>query len=462
MTAQGIGGYPGLRRSPPTVAPKGLGSLSPAERARLQRLFALPHGAKLQRGAKIPLTARNKAKALVRLGIGLGKMHPSIRALANAADLIDLVIGSQGAGDPIPRDWQNANDRELIFPANWSVTYYPPSTDPANTYHQSHKKPVAYYFHRLGGAVEFLKNDSDVYPTWSTALAFLRDVHVESSPQFVVDTAVVNKTSIGEYWEYDAAPDLAGPYAQGIKTDWIATKNSGTTRPTFANPQRYTIGVGTTVVSTPNPNAVTVISPNPFLSPSESSVTGPTIEGLIGSTQPEPHPSPVIVGRPTLPPGAVAPPGRAATQPKEKERKLRIKKGKTFLKIVGAVGVATEFLDALRSAFDALPPEFKPGFYQIHVKGGRKKWVKRWNANVKQRIAAVASHWDEMDVQKFLENFALDQIEDAGWAKLGQMSGQAGAAAGKPVGFQFGPWDTAYGDLAYEAYGPAPTSWVDK
>lgn len=132
-----------------------------------------------------------------------------------------------------------------------------------------------------------------------------------------------------------------------------------------------------------------------------------------------------------------APPSRG-----EKERKTvaNLRSGSLLGTLVGHV---TEGLDFLEAVFDALPPEFKPGWYKIHGKGGKEIWVKRWQASPQQMADALWEHFGELDINAAIYNLIANQLEDAFYGKLGkraqQLAGPLLEQLGRPVGFGTGP-----------------------
>ncbi|WP_315723050.1 hypothetical protein [Sphingosinicella rhizophila] len=129
--------------------------------------------------------------------------------------------------------------------------------------------------------------------------------------------------------------------------------------------------------------------------------------------------------------------------PGVKERKGALSAGGTALKIVGGF---TESLDVINSFYDALPNQYRPGYYELHYrdkKTGEIKtyWKKRWNASQWQRAKAVFQHWDKVDLAQGLANAVAENVKDVAWGTVGRNAG----------GWQLGPWDSAPGDWSHQS-----------
>jgi hypothetical protein len=138
-------------------------------------------------------------------------------------------------------------------------------------------------------------------------------------------------------------------------------------------------------------------------------------------------------------PGSIAQP----PAPNEKEKKVRVTRGKIVQAIAAGGGFAAEFLDFSNALYDALPDRCKPGMYQLKKKGGTF-WKRRWRPSQTQRNAALVSCWDHIDIEKAVQNLVVNQITDAGIGFIGKTAKEAYAASGGrgPLGLQSGPWDT--------------------
>lgn len=133
--------------------------------------------------------------------------------------------------------------------------------------------------------------------------------------------------------------------------------------------------------------------------------------------------------------------GRKPSKKGEKERKFRMQKGGVAMRILKLAGHVTESLDFINVLYDALPNQYRPGYYRIHGKGGKIIWVKRWNASQWQRMKAVYEHFDHIDVAKAVGGLVWEQIEDSFYARIGK-TGKAGAEfRNNGFGFGIGPWD---------------------
>jgi hypothetical protein len=98
--------------------------------------------------------------------------------------------------------------------------------------------------------------------------------------------------------------------------------------------------------------------------------------------------------------------------------------------------------------YDALPKHCKPGYYNLHMKGGKTFWKRRWRANQTQRNAALKKCWNQIDTKRAIRNVLANHGEDATFGRLGRTSRHAHRASGssRPLGLQAGPWDTFAGD----------------
>lgn len=212
-------------------------------------------------------------------------------------------------------------------------------------------------------------------------------------------------------------------------------------QPHLIPPKRY--------VGTPSPIPWSDIphrQTDPDLSPHEQTMRGygvplTFIPGLDPAPEPDPAGPPGSDGNP-LPPTPERPP-----QEKEKEKKLKRKGGGALRFIGGAAGGVTEGLDAINEMYEALPEQYRPGYYQIHDRNGRLIWVRRWRASQQQRINAVLRNLDNLDWNRALQNVVKNNFEDRIYANLGRRMGEAGAAIGSPAGLGLGRWDTTLQDM---------------
>jgi hypothetical protein len=157
-------------------------------------------------------------------------------------------------------------------------------------------------------------------------------------------------------------------------------------------------------------------------------------------------PAPIVFGKPYQ---AIASPPvpRGPSPPREKEKKVRIRKGGVVQFISRAIGQVTEGFDAMNAAYFAIPEQFRPGYYALHRKDGSVYYKKRWNASAAQRGVAVYQQFDKIEFGQFLENVVKNEIQDRAIGKASQAhQNSAGVKRfGHGRSFQFGPWDKGFG-----------------
>jgi hypothetical protein len=94
-------------------------------------------------------------------------------------------------------------------------------------------------------------------------------------------------------------------------------------------------------------------------------------------------------------------PARAPPKQKEKERKVRITRNGKVQAIVGIAGEVTEFLDAFRAFYNALPKKYRTGYKLVYSKkAGHRIWVQKYRASPWQRMKDVYTHFDKIDAHK--------------------------------------------------------------
>ena len=378
-----------------------------------------------------------------------------VPGLLYAAYELGYMIGGELV--ELPRDWQHPDDRALTFPTGWHIQAPAWPTDDLGWYDQHHKEGERFW--TTGALSNPPLNCADFPPhvnEWweANAPSAMRD------PQQMVDGPGDHYV---QWVHADARPahPLWGGHTHGGAREFEWTRLSGTGRPASSNPPRTVGATAPSIVPFHEPlhppanRPGAGVSPaprprpgdNPYLSPFESPVVGPTPGEFVepgSSTVPRVvTPPTIVVGQPTVANNPVSrpqPPGRDV-----KERKFDPRRNGRFQYIAQGIGEVTEFLDALDAFYDALPPECKPGMYQIHAKGGRKIWVKRWNPNVKQRAAAVYRCFEHLDPSTVFANVLGETVEDLVIGKIAKRIRKL--TPGRPLGLQAGPWDTFYGQL---------------
>ncbi len=192
----------------------------------------------------------------------------------------------------------------------------------------------------------------------------------------------------------------------------------------------------------PRPSPVRWPVPPPIEFPASPPQPSPT-------TRPVPQPSP-FPGQGPAPgqsPNPSAAPGTANAKPGPgtKERKARLKKGGVVQFIAAYAGGVTELLDAQKCAWEALPKEYRPGYYKLHRKGGSSFLVRRWNANVAQRSRAIYQHADKLNLTTLFQCMLSNEVEDRAIGKankFGQKHLRSSGVFDRPLGLSSGSWDT--------------------
>ena len=402
-------------------------------------------------------TKSNRALAKAALGRGILAPLGPVSLLYDAYTLGYLL----GTLVELPRDWQHPSDRELTFPAGWNVTNVTLPNDDLGWRDQHHEPDHRYWVDPIIGGDASCNVTAPQHRHEYLAENFPT---LMWTPQDLVDGLV---TSVEEYGHLDARPlhpGWAGDTHGGARLRSIA-RTSGSLLPTFTNaPRTVTETVPALVplfeplhppANRPIPGARPVPRPNPVGNPYQSPWEAPQV-GPSPAGRPSPGPaSPpeLTIGVGPRPGGAPSPRPVSRPQPpgpREKERKFDVRRGGGVTQVITqAAGEVTEFLDALDAFYDALPPECKPGMYQIHAKGGGKVWVKRWNPNVQQRAAAVYKCFEHLDPTKLFQNVLKETVIDTAVGKANRAIRRL--TPGRPLGLSAGPWDTAYAELAQEA-----------
>lgn len=190
---------------------------------------------------------------------------------------------------------------------------------------------------------------------------------------------------------------------------------------------------------------------NPGLGPGTQSARGPA------PAAPTP---PIRRGWPTLGLGSGTPvigfpPGGAPAKPSPpppgtKERKLTHLYQNPLIRIpLQAVGLSTEFGDLVKALWEALPPEERYGYYELHYrdkKTGEIKtyWKQRKKPLLKHMLRDLYENWDnpEFDAAKAVENVWNERAIDALYAQPGRFLKRKVYSQDwwqLPVGIHFGP-----------------------
>lgn len=139
-------------------------------------------------------------------------------------------------------------------------------------------------------------------------------------------------------------------------------------------------------------------------------------------------------------PTPYAPPHKQQPPPKhEKERKMSVYSyaggiGTAALAIVGAVGEAGDFLEAL---YDALPDDVKPKGSWFSA---RREYLP---PSFTKRMMALYEHWDKVDLDQAIDNLVINHYEDKLFGFFGEVAKRGINTRLQHSGFMTGPWDTA-------------------
>lgn len=118
---------------------------------------------------------------------------------------------------------------------------------------------------------------------------------------------------------------------------------------------------------------------------------------------------------------------------RKREKKVRIVVAGQARRVIDFVGEVPDFVECF---WDNLPKSRRSSkFWKPGMKQPKKPTVGR-------QLVEIYNAFDAMDVgylNKVFDCLVVNQIEDFAWGKLGQISGKAGAAMGRPVGIMTGP-----------------------
>lgn len=150
------------------------------------------------------------------------------------------------------------------------------------------------------------------------------------------------------------------------------------------------------------------LRPNPWRSPTEQTQRGPVTaprDQVRSGTEFRPNERPRPAARPRL-----RPPGVGV-----KERKAEVRGAvqavHTFSSRV--FGETTEFIDAIDAFYEALPEDFQK----------RQRAMRHGKApKLTDKLALLYRHWNDVDLNKAIDNLVLNQIEDKLVGKVGQSS----------------------------------------
>jgi len=296
-----------------------------------------------------------------------------------------------------------------------------------------------------GTGDNWFADPSGTFGAWPEGTAFPITTDIGASPAGAGDATVLRRVSLGVYPWPGHWWNPSGEWARDPESVDPTQRASTSVEHV---PQTSIVPRGQEV-SAPAWRDLPFWEPNPNFSPHERTDKGPKPEaeaepdlpvGYTPSAEYQPGKPPVV--RPDAPPTPREPPG-----PGEKERKVQVKVGGAAAKIIN---FATESLDLINALYDALPYEFRPGYYKLHGKGGKVFYKKRWNASQWQRMKALYEHWDKVNVPDALKNVLWNDLMDRAFGKWGQLSRKARQKLGDRYpgqGFQLGPWDNVMSDL---------------
>lgn len=128
----------------------------------------------------------------------------------------------------------------------------------------------------------------------------------------------------------------------------------------------------------------------------------------------EPQTPTVPGGQPGRDPVIPRPPGKG-----EKERKLRPKGTRAILRFANFVSEGVDLMDAI---YWALPKKYTSSKH-----------------NGTQRAEQLWKHFDEVDLNKALENIAINEWQDRIFGKIGQRVGERARLDGRPASWLAGP-----------------------
>lgn len=127
----------------------------------------------------------------------------------------------------------------------------------------------------------------------------------------------------------------------------------------------------------------------------------------------------------------------------EKEKKTTARSVRAYRIVTAALGLTTESLDLISAVWDALPPQYKSGYYRLHKRGGQTFYVKRWHAKPQQMLDDIWQHFEHVDAVEAVDNIAKNQIEDFVIGKASSKTDRAVSDSGmlgtRPFGLGIGP-----------------------
>lgn len=135
------------------------------------------------------------------------------------------------------------------------------------------------------------------------------------------------------------------------------------------------------------------------------------------------------------------------------------------------IGAVTEGLDFMNAAWEAIPPEKRPGMKFIPTRrsvtgqlwkslradgtikttkkgnvlfnGQEGRWVQKWSPNPSLKLKHMYDHYDDIELDEFVKNIFKNQIEDAAIGKASRFQTKQAQGAYKllkrPVGWTTGP-----------------------
>ena len=483
MTAQAkLGGYPGLRRTPKPTGTVGFQAGPRSFPANDPARGILPFEERAIRDALSNQAERATARRLVARG--LTRAIPLVGEALLIYDAFDLLM--PGGGEVVttlPRDWQNASDRALTFPSNWTVNVTAWPTDDLAPFDAHHRADARRWWcdDPFDFTIGTVANESAPGEYEAAVQPFVTNV----TPADIVNTNWASGTKISARADVDvSAVHPSWTLKHQDAQDYWARKNSAGANPTFTNPPRTVTepGTGASIVPMDFPLPFPLFltrAPNPALSPQEQTQFGPG-----GVTDPLPWEPPVQPGTPMVPQtppdiviGSPSPGSSPATgvdpgsspapapvpelgtvpappPPGTQEHKVKISRGGVIQKIVAVAGATTEFLDAIDALWRALPKGLRTGYKLVRRKDGRQVFVKAYKPNVKQKIADVWNNWDKINIDQAVDNLLMNELQD-------QVIGRSHSALQRTYarnrllqnrpGLMAGPWDTAGFDLLSQA-----------
>lgn len=261
-------------------------------------------------------------------------------------------------------------------------------------------------------------------------------------------------TEVGVWQRHALWPDPSR-WAQTERFVWTG-KRDGWPSPVPMQPVRY--GYGSQAQPAPYPDWVPAISPEVVPVGAPAPRPQPVPYRAIPTRQPSPYrdakeqtqrgpgPSPryAVAPRPGESPATqiVAEPGKATTvatrphvrkppAPGTKERKAHWMNTGAGRAVAFGINAYTESDDLFDAFHEALPPS-------LQHKPAKGKRSHPW-----EKAAQVYKHWDDVDLNEALQNWAMNQAEDLAIGKAAQATQRNFKpfldATGRPAGFGIGP-----------------------